>query len=160
MAGEFFQGVETAQKQNESNPFNVIFGRFQEAQVRRYKEDQQRRTEEAELSKALQVLNKDYLYKQELEKAKAEEERKNLLFKGQTEGRITETQETGEGTFEGTPFGAVGKRYKTRQGIDQQTKDIELKIKQKQLQQLEDEGQTTANEKDTFSKLGIPEDEK
>lgn len=114
MANPFMEGVATAQEQNKQNPFNIILGRFQEAQARRYKEDMERKKEEAELSKSLQILNKDYLYKTELEKFKAEEERKGLIPKGLAEGKITETEETGEGTFEGTPFGAVGKRFKAR----------------------------------------------
>ena len=85
MANEFFTGVEAAERQNERNPFNIILNRFQEAQARRYKEDKERKTEEFELNKALQVLNKDYLYKQELEKAKSEEERKTKASEREAE---------------------------------------------------------------------------
>ena len=106
------EGVATAEAQNEKNPFNIILGRFREAQARRYKEDQERKKEEGELQKSLLLLNKDYLYKQELEKEKAKEERASLIPKGLAEGKITETEETGAGTFEGTPFGVVGKRFK------------------------------------------------
>ncbi len=112
MAGDFERGAVAAQEANKNNPFSAILGSFQNAQARRYAEDQQRKKEEAELSKALQVLSYQKTYENELQKAKAEEERRNILSEGQAQGKITETSETGEGTFEGTPFGAMGKRFK------------------------------------------------
>ena len=116
--GDFAQGVIAGNEQQKSNPFNLILGKFQEAQARRYKEDMDRHKEEAELSKALQVLSYQKTYEGELAKEKAKEEKQNILLKGQAEGKIQPTDETGAGTFEGTPFGAVGQRFKA---IDSKT---------------------------------------
>ena len=109
MPGEFLQGVRTAEMQNERNPFNIILNRFQEAQARRYKEDKERKKEEFELDKALQVLNKDYLYKQELEKTKAEEERKTKA--AEREAALVGTQkliETFKGKGQGETPSSIG----------------------------------------------------
>ena len=110
--GDFAQGVIAGNEQQKSNPFNLILGKFQEAQARRYSEDMMRHKEEADLSKALQVLSYQKTYEGELAKEKAKEEKQNILLKGQAEGKIQPTDETGAGTFEGTPFGATGQRFK------------------------------------------------
>lgn len=197
----FFESMARTQAASqERNPFNVILSRFSEAQARRYKEDQDRKKEEADLSKSLQILNKDYLYKQELAKVEEEEKRKTASLESELtsgreskkqfgealfEGRLLpmpkkqvttiggkpvfeeETvqgapQEEGELPFKGTPFEALagGQRFKIAPNTQDALKATELKIKQKQLQELEREGAVTANDKDTLAQLGIPEEER
>ena len=112
MSDSFAQGAIAAQEANKGNPFNQILGAFQNAQARRYAEDSQRKKEEADLSKALMTLSYQKNYENELMKAKAEEERKQILLKGQAEGKIAPTEESQAGSFEGTPFGAIGQRFK------------------------------------------------
>jgi hypothetical protein len=149
--GAFDQGVATAEAQNEKNPFNLILGKFQESQARRYKEDSDRKKEEAELSKALQVLSYQKNYESELQKAKAEEERaqigvkageerKSGLLESVRKGEVAPTEETGTGTFEGTPFGMVGQRYKTGESPDLALKQENLKYMQNINKRLEGEG--------------------
>ena len=161
MATPFTTGMQAGTEQSERrNPFNIILSRFNEAQARRYKEDSERKKEEAELKKTLMQLSYQKDYETELVKAKAEEERETGLLESLRKGEVTQTTEAGQGTFEGTPFGMVGRRFKTTPSVEQETKSTELKIKQKQLQQLEAEGRVTADDKDTLNKLGIPENEK
>lgn len=90
MANDFATGVMAGEEQKEKNPFNIIMNRFLDAQARRYKEDQARKGEEADLFKSLTVLNKDYLYKRELAKIEGEEKRKTKL--AEQEGEITGTE--------------------------------------------------------------------
>lgn len=92
MAGAFMQGVATAEAQNEKNPFNIILGKFQESQARRYREDSERKKEEAELSKALQVLSYQKNYETELQKAKAEEERAQIGLRGEEDRKTKELE--------------------------------------------------------------------
>lgn len=81
MAGNpFVEGITAAKEQSQQNPFNLILGRFQEAQARRYKEDSERKKEEAELTKALMQLRFERDYNMELQKIKAEGERKQKEF--------------------------------------------------------------------------------
>lgn len=82
MAGsDFSQGALAGQEVNKSNPFNLILNKFSEAQARRYKEDSDRKKEEAELSKALQVLSYKDTYDKELVKVQEEEKRKTETLK-------------------------------------------------------------------------------
>lgn len=135
---DFAQGAAVGLEANKQNPFNAILSSFQSAQARRYKEDAERKKEEAELSKALMVLQYKDNYDRALEKEKAKaekekfaleagEKRKNILLEGQAGGKIAPTTETGAGTFEGTPFGAVGERFKaidSKQGVRGQGKTL------------------------------------
>lgn len=85
MPDAFSTGVLSGQEANKNNPFSLILGKFQESQARRYKEDSDRKKEEAALSKALQVLSYQKNYETELMKAKAEEERKTETMKQESE---------------------------------------------------------------------------
>ena len=158
---DFAESMATAQEASQKrNPFGVILNSWNKAQSRRYEEDAARKKEEAELKNALISLGAKAEYDKAMEEEKGKGERKTGLLESLRKGEITETTETEQGTFEGTPFGVVGKRFKATPSVEQKTKSVELKIKQKQLQQLESEGQVTANDKDTLTKLGIPEEEK
>jgi hypothetical protein len=96
MANSFLEGISTGEAQQDKirersdNPFNVILGRFDEAEARRYKEGEVSRKEEAELKKALMVLQYQSNYDKELAKIKEEESRKTELEK--QEGEITSTE--------------------------------------------------------------------
>ncbi len=129
---DFAQGAAVGAEVKKQNPLNTILSSFQAAQARRYKEDQARKTEEAELSKALMVLQYKDNYDRELakENVKAEKEksafgeqekRKTGLLESIRKGEVASTTETGAGTFEGTPFGAVGERFKTGESKEART---------------------------------------
>lgn len=112
MPDSFSSGVAVATEQNKQNPFNAILSSFQSAQARRYKEDAERKKEEAELSKALMVLQYKDNYDRELAKETEAEKRKSGLLEQQTKGVVTEVQPGEPGAFEGTPFGMAGKNFK------------------------------------------------
>jgi len=129
---DFAQGALAGQEANKQNPFNTILSSFQSAQARRYKEDQQRKAEEAELSKALMVLQYKDNYDRALEKEKAKEEKEKISF-GEVEkrksgllesirkGEVQEAppeSEIGGNVFEGTPFGATGRSFKSTKTTD------------------------------------------
>ncbi|MDI6732315.1 MAG: hypothetical protein QME16_00080 [Planctomycetota bacterium] len=185
MASPFVEGIEAGRRQSEGNPFNVILGRFREAQARRYQEDKERKKEEAELQKTLTGLQYEYNYRKELEKIQTEEANKREFGKAILGGELTKIPsrqissiagkpvfeeetiqgvplEAGEVSFRGTPFEAIAGqgKYQRKATTESELKSTELKIKQKQLQALEQSGEVTANEKDTLAKLGIPEEEK
>lgn len=102
------QNQETEQK----NPFNVILGRWNEAEARRLKEDEDRKKEEADLKKSLMGLQYEYNYKKELEKIKGDENRKDIVLRGLTEGKIEQSNrgEDERGVFGGTPFESITKK--------------------------------------------------
>ena len=87
------------------NPFAVLLNGISESYARRRAEDTKRASEENELRNSIIKLGAQNEYDKTLQREKAI-----------TEGKMTETAETGEGTFElPGPFGAVPKRYKSIQ---------------------------------------------
>jgi len=109
---DFVQGAMAGAEVNKSNPFNAILSSFKEAQARRYKEDQTRKVEEAELQKSLMLLQYKNNYDTALAKETETEKRKSGLLEQQTKGVVTEAQPGEPGAFEGTPFGMVGRQFK------------------------------------------------
>lgn len=158
----FAEGVLTAEEQKKYNPFNVILGRFQESFARKQKERAEEDKDLRDLNKALQVLSYKNNYDTELAKLQEQEKRKTGLLESISKGEVSEVPEGQEepSAFEGTPFGITGKKFKSFPNIDKEAKKVELQIKNKQLEQLNNEGKVSANEKDVLSNLGIPEEEK
>jgi len=129
---DFAQGAAVGLEANKQNPFNLILKSFNEAQARRHKEDTERKKEEAELSKALMVLQYKDNYDRALGKEKAKEEKEKISF-GEVEkrksgllesirkGEVQEAppeSEIGGNVFEGTPFGATGRSFKSTKTTD------------------------------------------
>ena len=143
MATPFTTGMQAGTEQSERrNPFNIILSRFNEAQARRYKEDSERKKEEAELRKSLMQLSYQKDYEAELVKAKAEEERETAQIEQEAktsrqrellktfgmggEGKAEDIELTGGSiTAEGEPtftFGktaaAKGKEASVKEGFE------------------------------------------
>ena len=81
---------------------DAVNKKFQERNVRRAKDAEEEKSLTNELVKLTAIENVKSQYKQ-----------KEQLTEGLTKGTVQETTDTGTGTFEGTPFGEVGKRYKS-----------------------------------------------
>ena len=102
--GSFREGYATGTAAG--SPFegllSAVNSKFKERQARRQKDADEERSLTNELVKLTALENVKSKYKKQ-----------EQLTEGIAKGDITETTDTGEGTFEGTPFGAAG-RYKTR----------------------------------------------
>jgi hypothetical protein len=87
---DFAQGALAGAEVNKQNPFNTLLSSFQTAQARRYKEDQERKKEEAELAKSLMILQYKDNYDRELAKETEAEKRKTKEL--ELQGEATNTQ--------------------------------------------------------------------
>jgi hypothetical protein len=153
--GGFSRGFEQGENVAK-NPFAVLLDSIGEGIARRRAEDKKRADEENALRQEIIKLGVKDTYDKALQKEK-------ILSEGLIKGDIEETTDIGEGTFEGTPFGAVGKRYKRGINSESELKSTELKLKKKQLEELESYGGTGNIKKETndlYNKLDIPEDER
>lgn len=149
MANDFAQGVLAGAEVNKSNPFNVVGARVREAMARKIKERQEEDKDLKDLNKALQVLSYQHNYQKELEKIKAEEERKTKFGESLLSGEIQQIPEAsgtiasflgqpttesqtiqgiqpteGEISFKGTPFEAIAGTGRYRSG-GKNLKDIQ-----------------------------------
>ncbi len=80
---------------------DAVNKKFQERNIRRQKDAEEEKSLTNELVKLTAIENVKSKYKQQ-----------EQLTEGISKGTIQETTDIGKGTFEGTPFGEVGKRYK------------------------------------------------
>ena len=101
--GGFTEGVRAGTEMG--SPLDGLFDVLKDSYARKMKEEQDYRTEQRNLkNKLTEVLG--------TEEIKSKYKKEEQLTEGLTKGTVQETTDMGKGTFEGTPFGEVGKRYK------------------------------------------------
>ncbi len=106
----YIQGVQVGEQQG--HPLEGLLKAVSGSYKRREEERKKQSDEERKLANELIKLTA-------VEKVKDRYAKEQQLTGGLTKGDIIETTEEGIGTFEGTPFGEVGKRYKAiKKGVD------------------------------------------